>query len=81
MGKKHYHVNRRKTWVCPYFRWDGDRYLSCDAGKPVLPDRKSANEYMTRYCADKWQECSLAQAWIKYAEEIYDQKRGGAEEA
>lgn len=64
--RKHSHVNRRKTWLCPYFRWDSDVYLRCEAGKPWFPDRKSANDYMTEYCAGAWQECTLAKAWNEY---------------
>lgn len=67
--KKVYHVNRRKKWQCPYFKWDGPASLSCDCGKPAFPSRDAANDYMTVYCAGCWEACSLAKAWNQYAEE------------
>ena len=70
MRKKSYHVNRRKRWQCPYFKWDGPMMLSCEAGKPAFPSRDAANEYMNEYCAGCWEQCSLARAWIKSAEEV-----------
>lgn len=68
--KKYYHVNRRKSWACPYFKWDGPTFLSCEAGRPGFPTREKANEYMTCHCADVqgWKECSLAKAWNEFLE-------------
>lgn len=77
MSKKRiYHVNRRKTWVCPYFGWDGPEFLRCEAGRPAFPTREAANEYMTSHCADinGWKECSLAKAWNEYLEGKHESK-------
>ena len=67
--KKYYHVNRRKSWECPYFKWDGTNFLSCECGRPAFPSRQAANEYMNEHCASVrgWESCSLAAAWIKEA--------------
>lgn len=74
---RNYHVNRRKSWKCPYFRWDGERYVRCEAGKPTFPTRQAANEYMTQHCADVcgWEKCSLAQSWNQYLEEKDDNEK------
>ena len=69
-------VNRRKNWVCPYYRWDGDVFVACDAGRPTFPSRQRANDYMDRHCAsiDGWKECPLAKEWNEYYEEREDER-------
>lgn len=62
MRKRIMPYNRRIEWQCPYFQADYESSVIC-AGKVFLPSRKSADSYMKCYCADRWQECSLAAAW------------------
>ena len=71
MGRrKDQKVHRRKDWACPYFTWDGDVFVMCQAGRPTFPNRTYANDYMDRHCADVkgWCQCTLAQTWNTYNE-------------
>lgn len=72
-------VHRRKEWCCPYFKWDGPTFLSCEAGRPSFPSRTRANAYMVRYCADMqgWKQCPLAKEWNEYYENREDEHAEG----
>lgn len=60
--RKYKKWNRRKKWICPYYKWDSEKFVSCDGGRVCLPSRDKANRYMNKYCASyDWEHCSLAQ--------------------
>lgn len=61
-------MNRSKYWRCPYFKWDGEKELSCECGRLQFPDANAANDYMTKYCASAWKCCTLARAQSEYYE-------------
>lgn len=60
-----------RTWACPFFKWDERRKVHCEGGCCAsFPDRKTAQEYATRYCAsvDGWRACTMAAALLRYYE-------------
>lgn len=64
--KYQYKWNRRKCWKCPYFGWDGQDFLKCECGRPMFYDRTAANDYMNKFCAGSWEECTLAKERAEY---------------
>lgn len=66
-------ANRHKSWVCPFFKWDGKKEIHGECGKITFPSRATADEYMTNYCADNpgWKKCPIADAIYHY----YDDDR------
>ncbi len=62
MSRKYKTWNRRKKWICPYYKYDAEKFVSCDGGRVCLFTRDHANRYMDKYCASyNWEKCSLAQ--------------------
>ena len=80
MSKGYEAANRHRTWTCPFFKWDGINFISCEGGRVSFPDRTTAEYYMEAYCAalPGWQECTVAAALYAYyeqQEEIKDEER------
>lgn len=59
-----------KTFTCPFFRWDERLCIHCEGGRIAYPDRKTAEEYINRYCGSvvHWKECSVASNLLRYYE-------------
>ena len=60
-----------KFWACPFFKWDDQTKVACEGGcKLIFPDKRTACDFMDRYCANNpgWRSCTLAQSLLLYHE-------------
>jgi len=79
MGGKSKPANRNKYWMCPFFKWDGEKDVNCEGGRISFPSRDAANEYMNTFCADNpgWENCTVAKKLYEYyerTEEDYEKR-------
>ena len=64
----------RRTWCCPFFRFDEKNAVHCEDGSVVkLKDDKLFAEFAERYCGDVdgWKTCQLA----KYLKRCYEARK------
>ncbi len=59
-----------KTWMCPYFRYDGKLEVRCECSKMTFPDRKTYDQFVEKHCANVkgWKSCNLAACLTDYHE-------------
>ena len=51
----------RRTWVCPYFKWDEKTKIHCECGVLYFCDNEELGQYAREYCSDfGWDRCTLA---------------------
>lgn len=67
--------NRNRYFLCPFFKWDGIDFVSCEAGHPRIYDKATAEAYMSRYCCADWKHCTLAAELLKYYDEILNERQ------
>lgn len=63
----------KKTFRCPFFRYDDATIVGCEGGRIKLPDKPSAKQFMDNYCAhaaNGWKNCSIAACLLKYYESL-----------
>ena len=76
-------MNRRRLWICPYFKWDGKTEIHCEGGVISFPDKQSLTEYITKFCCanPEWTECTIADSLSNYYERLfYSQEQEDADE-
>ncbi len=71
------YTSRGKSFVCPFFKWDGRKkngayVIKCERGRLELPDKAAYNFVADKFCAAKdgrsWEDCPIAIAAQKYYE-------------
>ena len=64
----------RRTWCCPFFRFDEKCIVHCEDGSIVkLKDKALFAEYADRFCgnAQGWRQCQIAH----YLERCYERRK------
>jgi hypothetical protein len=61
---------QRPGIVCPYYKFDKDGQLVCEAGKlEMLRDKKLQADYINGYCASmNFSHCTMARALTRHYE-------------
>ena len=61
----------KKTFRCPFFRYDEKQILGCEGGRIKFPDAATAKRFMDEYCAhpsNGWKDCCIAACLLKFYE-------------
>lgn len=57
------------TWICPYWRKDKEKRITCEGGTVKFPDHAARVGFIHRNCAsDSWPGCPLARMLNDYYE-------------
>jgi|GEM_PF-622458 len=65
----------KRTWVCPYFKWDERTKIHCECGVLCFINNKELGEYAEEYCSDyQWGSCTLARNRNRHYEKQNAQK-------
>jgi len=64
----------RRTWICPYFKYDEKRRVHCEAGVIRMPDEQAMKDLADAYCGNLpgWEKCPLARCMSAF----YERKPG-----
>lgn len=61
----------RRTWCCPFYRYDKKCEVHCEDGSLVrLKDKQVFAQFADRFCgnAQGWRQCQIAASLVRIAE-------------